>query len=109
MKRRKIDVLCLQETSRKGNRRRPPTLLLWSGEQNRWRTEKPDGREIGDGLQLFYYGVENRIDGVAVAVAGTPEEHVLSLSLVSNRETSTFMLVKTEKDLREITEKEALK
>ncbi|EPB67324.1 hypothetical protein ANCCEY_13583, partial [Ancylostoma ceylanicum] len=63
MKRRRIDVLCLQET--------------------RWMGCK--AKEIGERIKLFYYGVETKTNGVAIAVAGTLKEHVLSVNRVSER------------------------
>ncbi|EPB67156.1 hypothetical protein ANCCEY_13749 [Ancylostoma ceylanicum] len=63
MKRRRIDVLCLQET--------------------RWKGCK--AKEVGERIKLFYYGVETKKNGVAIAVAGTLKEHVLSLNRVSER------------------------
>ncbi|EYC46334.1 hypothetical protein Y032_0401g787 [Ancylostoma ceylanicum] len=63
MKRRRIHVLCLQET--------------------RWKGSK--AREIGDGVKLFYHGFETRRNGVAIAIAGPLKEHVSSVNRVSDR------------------------
>ncbi|EYC33327.1 hypothetical protein Y032_0002g726 [Ancylostoma ceylanicum] len=63
MKRRRIHVLCLQET--------------------RWKGSK--AREIGDGIKLFYHGLEAKRNGVAIAVSGPLKEHVSSVNRVSDR------------------------
>ncbi|EYC06789.1 hypothetical protein Y032_0074g893 [Ancylostoma ceylanicum] len=47
MARRRIHVLCMQET--------------------RWKGSK--AREIGDGIKLFYHGIEAKTNGVAIAVS----------------------------------------
>ncbi|EPB73133.1 hypothetical protein ANCCEY_07783 [Ancylostoma ceylanicum] len=63
MKRKRIDVLCLKETRRKVFK----------------------AREIGEGIKFFYYGMETRKNGVAIAVAGTLKEHVFTVNRVSDR------------------------
>ena len=63
MSRRRIHVLCLQET--------------------RWKGSK--AREIGDGIKLFYHGLEAKRNGVAIAVCGPLKEHVSSVNRVSDR------------------------
>ncbi|EYB89092.1 hypothetical protein Y032_0236g3216 [Ancylostoma ceylanicum] len=63
MKRRRIDSLCLQET--------------------RWKGCK--AKEIGERIKLFYYGVETKKNGVAIAVAGTLKDHVSSVNRVNER------------------------
>ncbi|EYC39622.1 hypothetical protein Y032_0649g1127 [Ancylostoma ceylanicum] len=63
MARRRIHVLCLQET--------------------RWKGSK--AREIGDGVKLFYYGIEAKRNGVAIAVSEPLKEYVSSVNRVSDR------------------------
>ncbi|EPB75347.1 hypothetical protein ANCCEY_05561 [Ancylostoma ceylanicum] len=58
MKRRRIHVLCLQET--------------------RWKGSK--AREIEEGIKLFYHGFGTRRNGVAIAIAGPLKEHVSSVN-----------------------------
>ncbi|EPB77675.1 hypothetical protein ANCCEY_03266 [Ancylostoma ceylanicum] len=62
MKRERIHVLCLQET--------------------RWKGSK--SREIGDGIKLFYHGLEAKRNSVAIAVSGPLKEHVSSVNRVSD-------------------------
>uniref|UniRef100_A0A7I4XUC2 Endo/exonuclease/phosphatase domain-containing protein n=1 Tax=Haemonchus contortus TaxID=6289 RepID=A0A7I4XUC2_HAECO len=63
MKRRNIQVLCLQET--------------------RWKGAK--AREIGEGVKLFYNGEDTKRNGVAVAVADSLKDSVSAVNRVSSR------------------------
>ncbi|EYC34276.1 hypothetical protein Y032_0001g336 [Ancylostoma ceylanicum] len=63
MARRRIHVLCLQET--------------------RWKGSK--AREIGDGIKLFYHGIEAKRNGMAIAVSEPLKEYVSSVNRVSDR------------------------
>ncbi|XGW04108.1 hypothetical protein V3C99_015339 [Haemonchus contortus] len=63
MKRRNIQVLCLQET--------------------RWKGAK--AREIGEGVKLFYNGEDTKRNGVAVAVADSLKDSVSAVNRISSR------------------------
>ncbi|VDO54315.1 unnamed protein product [Haemonchus placei] len=62
-KRRNIQVLCHQETR-------------WKG---------PKVREIGEGVKLFYNGVDTQRNGVAMAVADSFKNSVSTVSRISSR------------------------
>ncbi|EYC13953.1 hypothetical protein Y032_0042g623 [Ancylostoma ceylanicum] len=72
MKLRSIHVLCLQE--------------------KRWKGSK--AREIGDGIKLFYHGLEAKRNGVAIAVCGPLKEYVSSVNCVSDRIISLRIAIK---------------
>ncbi|XP_051780692.1 uncharacterized protein LOC127527100 [Erpetoichthys calabaricus] len=63
MKRRKVDILCMQETK-------------WKGSKASW---------IGGGLKLFYHGVDGRRNGVGVILKEQYVKSVLEVKRVSGR------------------------
>ncbi|EPB68816.1 hypothetical protein ANCCEY_12100 [Ancylostoma ceylanicum] len=63
MARRRIHVLCLQET--------------------RWKGSK--ARKIGDGIKLFYHGIEAKRNAMAIAALEPLKEYVSSVNRVSDR------------------------
>ena len=63
MKRRRIDVLCVQETKWKGNR----------------------AREIGEGYKLIYYGTDTRRNGVGIICSREEKENVIEVRRCSSR------------------------
>ncbi|KAK3570239.1 hypothetical protein QTP86_017140, partial [Hemibagrus guttatus] len=63
MKRRKVDILCVQET--------------------RWKGSK--ARSIGAGFKLFYYGVDSKRNGVGVVLKEEFVRNVLEVKRVSDR------------------------
>ncbi|KAK3516413.1 hypothetical protein QTP70_010742 [Hemibagrus guttatus] len=63
MERRKVDVLCVQET--------------------RWKGSK--AHSIGAGFKLFYYGVDSKRNGVGVVLKEEFVRNVLEVKRVSNR------------------------
>ncbi|KAK3526577.1 hypothetical protein QTP70_030714, partial [Hemibagrus guttatus] len=63
MERRKVDILCVQET--------------------RWKGSK--ARSIGAGFKLFYYGVDSKRNGVGVVLKEEYVRNVLEVKRVSDR------------------------
>ncbi|KAK3511279.1 hypothetical protein QTP70_034774, partial [Hemibagrus guttatus] len=63
MERRKVDILCVQET--------------------RWKGSK--ARSIGAGFKLFYYGVDSKRNGVGVVLKEEIVRNVLEVKRVSDR------------------------
>ncbi|KAK3528532.1 hypothetical protein QTP70_001737 [Hemibagrus guttatus] len=63
MERRKVDILCVQET--------------------RWKRSK--ARSIGAGFKLFYYGVDSKRNGVGVVLKEEFVRNVLEVKRVSDR------------------------
>ncbi|KAK3539591.1 hypothetical protein QTP70_010258 [Hemibagrus guttatus] len=63
MERRKVDILCVQET--------------------RWKGSKT--RSIGAGFKLFYYGVDSKRNGVGVVLKEEFVRNVLEVKRVSDR------------------------
>ncbi|KAK3534263.1 hypothetical protein QTP86_008521 [Hemibagrus guttatus] len=63
MERRKVDILCVQET--------------------RWKGTK--ARSIGAGFKLFYYGVDSKRNGVGVVLKEEFVRNVLKVKRVSDR------------------------
>ncbi|KAK3547228.1 hypothetical protein QTP86_017837 [Hemibagrus guttatus] len=63
MERRKVDILCVQET--------------------RWKGSK--ARSIGAGFKLFYYGVDSKRNGVGVVLKEEIGRNVLEVRRVSDR------------------------
>ncbi|KAK3560854.1 hypothetical protein QTP86_022604 [Hemibagrus guttatus] len=63
MERRKVDILCVQET--------------------RWKGSK--ARSIGAGFKLFYYGVDSKRNGVGVVLKEEFLRNVLEVKRVSDR------------------------
>ncbi|KAK3573472.1 hypothetical protein QTP86_024683 [Hemibagrus guttatus] len=63
MERRKVDILCVQET--------------------RWKGSK--ARSIGAGFKLFYYGVDSKTNGVGVVLKEEFVRNVLEVKRVSDR------------------------
>ncbi|KAK3548696.1 hypothetical protein QTP70_016772, partial [Hemibagrus guttatus] len=63
MERRKVDILCVQET--------------------RWKGSK--ARSIGAGFKLFYYGVDSKRNGVGVVLKEEFVRYVLEVKRVSDR------------------------
>ncbi|KAK3544134.1 hypothetical protein QTP86_002802, partial [Hemibagrus guttatus] len=63
MERRKVDILCVQET--------------------RWKGSK--ARSIGEGFKLFYYGVDSKRNGVGVVLKEEFVRNVLEVKRVSDR------------------------
>ncbi|KAK3522745.1 hypothetical protein QTP86_032028, partial [Hemibagrus guttatus] len=63
MERRKVDILCVQET--------------------RWKGSK--ARSIGAGFKLFYYGVDSKRNGVGVVLKEGFVRNVLEVKRVSDR------------------------
>ncbi|MCJ8731892.1 hypothetical protein PDJAM_G00204980 [Pangasius djambal] len=63
MERRKVDILCVQET--------------------RWKGSK--ARSIGAGFKLFYYGVDSKRNGVGVVLKEVFGRNVLEVKRVSDR------------------------
>ncbi|VDO80849.1 unnamed protein product [Heligmosomoides polygyrus] len=63
MKRRRIEVLCLQET--------------------RWKWAK--AKEIGEGVKLFYNGEDTKRNGVEIAVAESLKDSVAAVQRISDR------------------------
>ncbi|KAK3540979.1 hypothetical protein QTP86_007948 [Hemibagrus guttatus] len=63
MERRKVDILCVQET--------------------RWKGSK--ARSIGAGFKLFYYGVDSKRNGVGVVLKEEFVRNVLEVKSVSDR------------------------
>ncbi|KAK3552505.1 hypothetical protein QTP86_012635 [Hemibagrus guttatus] len=63
MERRKVDILCVQET--------------------RWKGSK--ARSIGAGFKLFYYGVDSKRNGVGVVLKKEFVRNVLEVKRVSDR------------------------
>ncbi|KAK3572375.1 hypothetical protein QTP86_032601, partial [Hemibagrus guttatus] len=63
MERRKVDILCVQET--------------------RWKGSKT--RSIGAGFKLFYYGVDSKRNGVGVGLKEEFVRNVLEVKRVSDR------------------------
>ncbi|KAK3569694.1 hypothetical protein QTP86_002609 [Hemibagrus guttatus] len=63
MERRKVDILCVQET--------------------RWKGSK--ARSIGAGFKLFYYGVDSKRNGVGVVLKEEFVRNVLEVKKVSDR------------------------
>ncbi|XP_019721309.1 uncharacterized protein LOC109513350 [Hippocampus comes] len=70
MERRRVDILCVQET--------------------RWRGSK--ARNIGGGYKLFYHGVDGKRDGVGVIIKEKYARHVVEVK----RESDRLMCVKVE-------------
>ncbi|KAK3548201.1 hypothetical protein QTP70_005167 [Hemibagrus guttatus] len=62
MERRKVDILCVQET--------------------RWKSSK--ARSIGTGFKLFYYGVDSKRNGVGVVLKEEFVRNVLEVKRVSD-------------------------
>ena len=63
MQRRKVDVLCVQETRWKGNK----------------------ARDIGSGCKLYYYGEDGRRNGVGIILRKDLTKSVLEVRRVSDR------------------------
>ncbi|VDP55773.1 unnamed protein product [Heligmosomoides polygyrus] len=63
MKRRRIQVLCLQET--------------------RWKGAK--AREIGEGVKLYYNGEDTKRNGVGIAVAESLKDSVAAVQRINDR------------------------
>ncbi|KAK3513513.1 hypothetical protein QTP70_015480, partial [Hemibagrus guttatus] len=63
MERRKVDILCVQET--------------------RWKGSK--ARSIGAGFKLFYYGVDSKRNGVGVVLKEEFVRNILEVKRVSDR------------------------
>ncbi|KAK3518569.1 hypothetical protein QTP70_003334 [Hemibagrus guttatus] len=63
MERRKVDILCVQETRWKGNK----------------------ARSIGAGFKLFYYGVDSKRNGVGVVLKEEFVRNVLEVKRASDR------------------------
>ncbi|VDO94583.1 unnamed protein product [Heligmosomoides polygyrus] len=63
MKRRRIQVLCLQET--------------------RWEGAK--AREIGEGVKLYYNGEDTKMNGVGIAVAESLKDSVAAVKRINDR------------------------
>ncbi|KAK3541098.1 hypothetical protein QTP86_013353 [Hemibagrus guttatus] len=63
MERRKVDILCVQET--------------------RWKGSK--ARSIGAGFKLFYYGVDSKRNGIGVVLKEEFVRNVLEVERVSDR------------------------
>ncbi|XP_051775304.1 uncharacterized protein LOC127525948 [Erpetoichthys calabaricus] len=63
MERRKVDILCVQETK-------------WKGSKARW---------IGGGFKLFYHGVDGRRNGVGIILKEQYVKSVLEVKRVSGR------------------------
>ncbi|KAK3549087.1 hypothetical protein QTP70_031342 [Hemibagrus guttatus] len=63
MERRKVDILCVQET--------------------RWKGSK--ARSIGAGFKLFYYGVDSKRNGIGVVLKEEFVRNVLEVKRVSDR------------------------
>ncbi|KAK3557295.1 hypothetical protein QTP70_026684, partial [Hemibagrus guttatus] len=63
MEKRKVDILCVQET--------------------RWKGSK--ARSIGAGFKLFYYGVDSKRNGVGVVLKEEFVKNVLEVNRVSDR------------------------
>ena len=63
MERRRIDIMCIQETKWKGSK----------------------AKYLGDGYKLFYHGEDNRRNGVGIVVKHTYVESVLEVKRVSDR------------------------
>ncbi|KAK3555512.1 hypothetical protein QTP86_021305 [Hemibagrus guttatus] len=63
MERRKVDILCVQET--------------------RWKGSK--ARSIGAGFRMFYYGVDSKRNGVGVVLKEELVRNVLEVKRVSDR------------------------
>ncbi|KAK3535940.1 hypothetical protein QTP70_021240 [Hemibagrus guttatus] len=63
MERRKVDILCVQET--------------------RWKGSKP--RSIGEGFKMFYYGVDSKRNGVGVVLKEEFVRNILEVKRVSDR------------------------
>ena len=63
MERRRIDVLCVQET--------------------RWKGQK--ARELGEGYKLYYMGVDNRRNGVGIVLSPEMKERVIQVSRECDR------------------------
>ncbi|KAK3566673.1 hypothetical protein QTP86_002953 [Hemibagrus guttatus] len=63
MERRKVDILCVQETRWKGS----------------------EARSIGAGFKLFYYGVDSKRNGVGVVLKEEFVRNVLEVKRVSDR------------------------
>ncbi|KAK3548895.1 hypothetical protein QTP70_021245, partial [Hemibagrus guttatus] len=63
MERRKVDILCVQETKWKGSK----------------------ARSIGAGFKLFYYGVDSKRNGVGVVLKEEFVRNVLEVKSVSDR------------------------
>ncbi|VDO91284.1 unnamed protein product [Heligmosomoides polygyrus] len=63
MKRRRIQVLCLQET--------------------RWKGAK--AREIGEGVELYYNGEDTKRNGVGIAVAESLKDSIAAVQRINDR------------------------
>ncbi|XP_037787623.1 craniofacial development protein 2-like [Penaeus monodon] len=63
MERKKIDVLCVQET--------------------RWRGQK--AKELGNGYKLYYMGEDNRRNGVSVVLSPEMKEGIVQVNRESDR------------------------
>ncbi|KAK3559648.1 hypothetical protein QTP86_013601, partial [Hemibagrus guttatus] len=72
MERRKVDILCVQET--------------------RWKGSK--ARSIGAGFKLFYYGVDSKRNGVGVVLKEEFVRNVLEVKRVSDRVMSLKLEIK---------------
>ncbi|KAK3548755.1 hypothetical protein QTP70_020328 [Hemibagrus guttatus] len=72
MERRKVDILCVQET--------------------RWKGSK--ARSIGAGFKLFYYGVDSKRNGVGVVLKEEFVRNVLDVKRVSDRVMSLKLEIK---------------
>ena len=70
MKRRKVDILCVQETKWKGNK----------------------AREMGDGYKLYYTGEDGRRNGVGIVLSPELKGGVLQV----NRESDRIIWMKAE-------------
>ena len=62
MEKRKIDILCVQET--------------------RWKGQK--AKELGLGYKLFYTGIDNRRNGVGIVLDPRLKEGVLGVKRISD-------------------------
>ena len=62
MQRRKMNVLCTQET--------------------RWKGAK--AREVGEGYKLYYYGVENKRNGIGIILEKELVEQVVEVNTISD-------------------------
>ena len=71
MKRRKLDILCVQET--------------------RWKGSKAES--IGGGFKLFYHGVDGRRNGVGISLKENLTKSVLEVKRVSDRMMSMKLVI----------------
>ncbi|KAI5611767.1 hypothetical protein C0J50_1408 [Silurus asotus] len=86
MERRKVDMLCVQETKWKMSK----AVDMLCVQETKWKGSK--SRNIGGGFKLFYHGVDGKKNGVGVILKEEYSKSVVEVKRVSDR----VMIVKVE-------------